>query len=171
MKGLLPCERRAPVFYVRADAPRRAHDILDDARAGERTPRLGRQPGLCGRKHLVEPFQLRRGNAVKATRAFRPALAMRASVLAARQDRDRSLRNRDLCDRSVHGVAFRAWNPRPEPPRSRRATPPLYCNNDRDIALILPKYISIHIRPILYYEYYCIQYLTGFTPIAPPQCD
>ena len=29
--------RRAPVFYVPADAPHRAHDILDDVRAGERT--------------------------------------------------------------------------------------------------------------------------------------
>src|ERR1700730_5529879 len=56
--------RRAPVFYVPADAPHRAHDILDDVRAGERTPQFRRQSELCYGEHLVEPFQDRGGNAL-----------------------------------------------------------------------------------------------------------
>jgi hypothetical protein len=29
----------------------------------------------------------------------------------------------------------------------------------------------LRVRPILYHEYYRIQYFTGFTPIAPPGCN
>src|ERR1700674_4537654 len=56
--------RRAPVLCVPADAPHRAHDILDDVRAGERTPQFRRQSELCYGEHLVEPFQDRGGNAL-----------------------------------------------------------------------------------------------------------
>src|ERR1700730_8318516 len=56
--------RRAPVFYVTADAPHRAHDILDDVREGDRTPQFRRQSELCYGEHLVDPFQDRGGNAL-----------------------------------------------------------------------------------------------------------
>jgi hypothetical protein len=38
--------------------------ILDDVRAGERTPQFRRQSELCYGEHLVEPFQDRGGNAL-----------------------------------------------------------------------------------------------------------
>jgi hypothetical protein len=38
----------------------------------------------------------------------------------------------------------------------------------KPVTPFFPTYISIHIRPILYYERYRYQYVTGFTPIAPP---
>ena len=51
--------RGAPVFHVAADAPHRAHDVLDDVRAGQGPPQFGPDG-----EHLIEPFQDRGGNAL-----------------------------------------------------------------------------------------------------------
>src|SRR3974390_3429637 len=50
--GTRPAQRhrwRAPVFDVAADAPHRAHHILDDVRAGERAPQFSWQSEISNR--------------------------------------------------------------------------------------------------------------------------
>ena len=75
--------RRAPVFYVPVDAPHRAHDILDDVRAGERTPQFRRQSELCYGEHLVEPFQDRGENALPVLFEMPGKVAKSVSALPA----------------------------------------------------------------------------------------
>lgn len=50
----------APALDVAADAPHRAHDVLDDAGAGEREVQLPRQAEVDHGQDLVEPLQDRR---------------------------------------------------------------------------------------------------------------
>jgi hypothetical protein len=55
---------RAPVFDVAANPTHRAHDILDDVRAGERAAQFAGEAEPRDSEHLVDPFQDRSGNAV-----------------------------------------------------------------------------------------------------------
>src|SRR3984893_15952860 len=61
----------------------RAHDILDDVRAGERTPQFRRQSELCYGEHLVEPLQDRGGNAPQSFSRCRARLRRSVSDLPA----------------------------------------------------------------------------------------
>src|ERR1700730_8053884 len=64
-RGCGPAQRhrcRTPVFHVAADAANRAHHVLDDIRASERSSQVGRQTEPRDGEYLVEPLEKTAGD-------------------------------------------------------------------------------------------------------------